>query len=78
MNEFHKSQPLKTRFSERKKGSTSSPNLELSTTQTNEIGGILLMSIIREGSLFDLQELYNLEPPQRFEAIFSTIDIWKT
>jgi transposase len=33
------------------------------------------MTIIRQGSLFDLQELYNLEPTQRFEAIFSTIDI---
>ncbi|MDQ0341189.1 transposase, partial [Caldalkalibacillus uzonensis] len=33
------------------------------------------MSIIRQGSLFDLQELYNLEPPHRFEAVFSAIDI---
>ncbi|MBZ9537268.1 transposase, partial [Cytobacillus oceanisediminis] len=33
------------------------------------------MTIIRQGSLFDLQELYNLEPTQRFEAIFSSIDI---
>jgi transposase len=33
------------------------------------------MTIIRQGSLFDLQELYNLEPPHRFEAIFSAIDI---
>ena len=33
------------------------------------------MSIIRQGSLFDLQELYDLEPTQRFEAIFSAIDI---
>jgi transposase len=33
------------------------------------------MTIIRQGSLFDLQELYDLEPTQRFEAIFSTIDI---
>jgi transposase len=34
------------------------------------------MTIIRQGSLFDLQELYDLEPTQRFEAIFSAIDIW--
>ena len=27
------------------------------------------MTIIRQGSLFDLQELYDLEPTQRFEAI---------
>jgi transposase len=33
------------------------------------------MTIIRQGSLFGLQELYDLEPTQRFEAIFSTIDI---
>ncbi|MBD1383633.1 IS1182 family transposase [Metabacillus arenae] len=33
------------------------------------------MSIIRQGSLFDIQELYDLEPTQRFEAIFSAIDI---
>lgn len=33
------------------------------------------MTIIRQGSLFDLQELYDLEPTQRFVAIFSTIDI---
>lgn len=33
------------------------------------------MTIIRQGSLFDLQELYDLEPTQRFDAIFSTIDI---
>lgn len=33
------------------------------------------MPIIRQESLFDIQELYDLEPTQRFEAIFSTIDI---
>ncbi|MFC0478058.1 IS1182 family transposase [Robertmurraya beringensis] len=33
------------------------------------------MTIIRQGSLFGLQELYNLEPTQRFDAIFSAIDI---
>jgi transposase len=33
------------------------------------------MTIIRQGSLFDLQELYDLEPTHRFEAIFSAIDI---
>lgn len=27
------------------------------------------MTIIRQGSLFDLQELYDLEPTQRFDAI---------
>lgn len=33
------------------------------------------MSIIRQGSLFGLQELYDLEPTQRFEAVFAAIDI---
>lgn len=33
------------------------------------------MTIIRQGSLFDLQDLYDLEPTQRFDALFSTIDI---
>ena len=33
------------------------------------------MSMFRQGSLFDLQELYDLEPNQRFEAVFSTIDV---
>ena len=33
------------------------------------------MTIIRQGSLFNLQDLYDLEPTQRFEAIFSAIDI---
>jgi len=31
--------------------------------------------MFRQGSLFDLQELYDLEPTQRFEAVFSTIDV---
>lgn len=47
----------------------------VSTTQTNKTGGRLPMAIIRQGSLFDLQELYNLEPTHRFEAVFSAIDI---
>ena len=33
------------------------------------------MPIIRQGCLFGLQELYDLEPTQRFEAIFTAIDI---
>lgn len=33
------------------------------------------MPIIRQESLFDLQELYDLSPTQRFEAVFSSIDI---
>jgi transposase len=33
------------------------------------------MPIIRQGSLFSIQDLYDLEPTQRYEAIFSTIDM---
>lgn len=33
------------------------------------------MPIIRQGSLFSIQDLYDLEPTQRFDAIFSTIDM---
>lgn len=32
------------------------------------------MPIIRQGSLFSIQDLFDLEPTQRFEAVFSTID----
>jgi transposase len=33
------------------------------------------MTSIRQGSLFDLQELFDLEPTQRYEAIISAIDL---
>jgi len=33
------------------------------------------MSIIRQESLFDIQDLYKLEPTHRFDAIFSTLNI---
>lgn len=33
------------------------------------------MSIIRQGSLFDMQDLYEMGPTKRFEAIFSTLHI---
>jgi hypothetical protein len=33
------------------------------------------MPILRQGSLFNIQDLYDLEPTQRFESIFSTIDM---
>ncbi len=33
------------------------------------------MTSIRQGSLFDLQELFELEPTQRYEAIISAIDL---
>lgn len=33
------------------------------------------MSIIRQGSLFGIEELYDLEPTQRFDSILSAIDL---
>ena len=33
------------------------------------------MTIIRQMSLFGIQELYNMEPTQKYEAIISAIDI---
>jgi transposase len=33
------------------------------------------MPIIRQGSLFDMQDLYEMEPSKRFEAVFSTLHI---
>ena len=33
------------------------------------------MSIIQQGSLFDLQDLYDLEPTQRYDAVLSCIDM---
>jgi hypothetical protein len=41
-------------------------------------GGKLPMSIIRQGSLFDMQDFYDLEPSkrfERFEAVFSSLRI---
>jgi len=34
------------------------------------------MFIIRRGSLFTLEELFDLEPTHRFKEVFSTIDIF--
>jgi transposase len=33
------------------------------------------MTIIRQGSLFDMQDLYEIEPSKRFEAVFETLHI---
>jgi transposase len=33
------------------------------------------MPIIRQVKLFDIQDLYDLKPNQRFESIFSAVDI---
>jgi transposase len=33
------------------------------------------MPIIRQGSLFNMQDLYEIEPMKQFEAIFSTLHI---
>lgn len=34
-----------------------------------------MSTYFRQESLFDLQELYNLEPTQRFEHVFSSVSI---
>ena len=47
----------------------------VSNHTNSETGGRLPMPIIRQESLFNLQDLYDLEPTQRFEAIFPAIDI---
>ncbi len=39
------------------------------------------MSIIRQGSLFDMQDFYELEPSKRFEAVFSVLfvmSLWQS
>src|SRR5699024_6330178 len=38
-------------------------------------GGVLPMTIIRQTSLFGIQELYEMEPTQKYEAIISAIDL---
>src|SRR5699024_1535627 len=44
--------------------------------KTNQkIGGVLPMTIIRQPSLFSIQELYDMEPTQKYNAIISAIDI---
>lgn len=32
-------------------------------------GGVLFMTIIRRPSLFSIQELYDMEPTQKYDAI---------
>src|SRR5699024_3435146 len=39
------------------------------------IGGILPMTIIRQPSLFSIQELYGMEPTQKYDAIISAINM---
>jgi len=38
-------------------------------------GGVILMTIIRQPSLFSIQELYDMEPTQKYGAIISAIDM---
>src|SRR5699024_576929 len=38
-------------------------------------GGVLPMTIIRQTSLFGIQELYEMEPTQKYEAIISAIEL---
>src|SRR5690625_415576 len=43
--------------------------------QTKRLERYSLMTIIRQQSLFGFQELYEMEPTQRYESIISTIDL---
>lgn len=33
------------------------------------------MSIIRQGSIFSIQELFDLEPSKRFDAVFNSLNL---
>ncbi len=46
-----------------------------SPKQPKKTEGVLLMTIIRQISLFSIQELYDMEPTQKYEAIISAIDL---
>lgn len=46
-----------------------------SLKQPKKTEGVLLMTIIRQISLFSIQELYDMEPTQKYEAIISAIDL---
>jgi|SRR5690625_709512 len=41
------------------------------------IGEMLPMTIVRQETLFDIQELYGMEPTHRYETIISAIDLDK-
>lgn len=45
------------------------------TTTTHKQEGKRSMSIIRQDNLFDMQELFEMEPTHRFNAIFSTLEL---
>lgn len=60
----------------KKRGTPQIPVYCLVTTlKRHKNGRRLPMSIIRQGSLFDMQDLYEMEPTKRFEDIFSTLHI---
>ena len=63
-------------FRNKKKGVPPQISKESVTKPFQEIGGKLPMSTyFRQESLFDLQELYDLEPTQRFASVFSSVSI---
>lgn len=47
------------------------------TKTTKKTEGVLPLTIIRQTSLFGIQELYDMEPTQKYEAIISAIDLDK-
>ncbi|MCZ2845462.1 MAG: transposase, partial [Candidatus Bathyarchaeota archaeon] len=63
------------RFESIKKGVPPQMSNLVSDEQTNSNGRKPLMSIVRQESLFSIQILFDLEPTQRYDEIFSAIDI---
>lgn len=62
-------------FESMKKGVPTQLSNLVSIQQTNSNGRKPLMSIVRQESLFSMQILFGLEPTQRYDEIFSAIDI---
>lgn len=55
---------------------STSPNIELVKYDQNySKAAVTPYTYYEQGSLFGIHDLYDLEPTQRFEAIFSTIDM---
>src|SRR5699024_162805 len=45
------------------------------TNQLKKTGGVLPMTIIRQPSLFSIQELYDMQPTEKYDAIIDAINL---
>src|SRR5699024_3116486 len=45
------------------------------TNQLKKTGGVLPMTIIRQPSLFSIQELYDMQPTEKYDAIIAAINL---